>query len=489
MVQDARLDEETPRAVPVVPAAPATSVEGAAFAAWSAAFAVGALIHSWQGMQVTLAVGVVGTAVAAAAVAVLLAPRSPARLMVLLAALLVEIVVDLPDLVNHLVVVGVLGVTLVPWWLVLRWRDPGAANDPAVLHARVGPYLRLAFVLTFAFAALAKLNSGFLDVAGTCSVAILDAIPLVATPAVLAPAAIAGTVAVELAIPALLAFHRTRPFAIVLGFGFHLVSAFAGHASFSGFAWSFYLLFLPPAMVALAARTAGRAAPDRLAGLWRRAVVNPAGTIAAFVVVWLLSDLALTLLPSGVQWRAHWMTAGAVCTVWMAIGAWLLWVLRRHWLPARGPRASLRVTSTLMVLGIGLLVFTAAMPYLGLKTRAAFTMFSNVRTEPGHWSHLFLPEAMRVFDWQDGEVRFLGTDEPTLDAAIRRHTRAERTVLVEARRLVAAYPDANVRYELDGVERLASPVSDDDVLGRPLSPWQSWIGAMRPYTDEPRCQH
>jgi hypothetical protein len=486
MIYDAGPEQRTSS---VEPAPRADLPEGTAYAAWAVAFAVGALIHSWQGVQANLSIGVIGTAVAIASVLVLLRPTSPPRLMVLLVALLVEIVFDLPDLVNHLVVVAVLGLTLLPWWLVLRLRDPAAAQDPAQVYRRVGPYLRIAFILSFAFAALAKLNSGFLDVVGTCSVAILDSIPMVHVPTSLAPLTAWGTIALELAIPTLLIFHRTRPFAIVLGFGFHLLSALAGHASFSGVAWCFYVLFLPPAMIAAAVQTTADAVPDRLAGLGRRALASPVGTVGAFTIGWIVAVIVVDVLPGGVQWRVHWMSAAALCTVWMSFAGWLLVAHRREWLPARGPRASLRVSSPLMLVGIGLLVLTAATPYLGLKSRAAFTMFSNVRTEPDHWNHLLLPEAMRVFHWQDGEVRFLGTDDPKLDAAIAEHSQDGRTVLLEARRIVADFPEVTVRYELDGVERLASPVADDDVLGRPLTETQSLFGAMRPYTDEPRCQH
>src|SRR5687768_6708168 len=105
MINDAR----GRTAAPVPPQTPAgPSPTGTAFAAWAAAFAVGALIHSWQGVQFNLSIGLVGTAVAVTSVAVLLRPAAPARLMLLLAALLAEVVLDLPDLVNHLVVVGVL---------------------------------------------------------------------------------------------------------------------------------------------------------------------------------------------------------------------------------------------------------------------------------------------------------------------------------------------------------------------------------------------
>ncbi|MGH3615753.1 MAG: hypothetical protein ACRDRK_24785 [Pseudonocardia sp.] len=470
---------------------PAASVGGRpfariAFSAWAASFAVGALIHSWQGTQSPWSIG---TLVAVAALAVILAPTSPARLVVLFGSLVVETVIDLPDLVNHLIVVGVLGITFVGWWLVLLWRSPEQAHDPGVLYERVAPYLRVAFIMMFAFAAVAKFNTGFTDVVGTCAVWILESIPGVQLPLVLAPPVIAGTIALELAVPALLVFHRTRPYAVILGFGFHLVSAFAGHASFSGFAWCFYLLFLPPAMVARAVVVARRALPDGVRSGIAVAVANTPSTLAAFAVAWMAGVGAVLLAPESLHWRIHWMSAALICTVWMVGCGWLLVTLRRHWLGAPGPRASLRVRNGVMLLGLGLLVVTTAMPYVGLKSRAAFTMFSNVRTEPGRWNHLFIPESARVFDWQDGEVQFLDTDDPALAAAIDDHAGSNRTVTLEARRLVGDFPDATVRYELDGVERVAAPVSADPVLGEPLSPAQDWFGAMRPFTDGGRCQH
>jgi hypothetical protein len=162
--------------------------------------------------------------------------------------------------------------------------------------------------------------------------------------------------------------------------------------------------------------------------------------------------------------------------------------LWRHWVFAPGPRASLRVTDDVMLVGLGLLVLTAATPYLGLKSRASLTMFSNVRTEPGHWNHLLVPEQVRLFDWQDGDVHFLGSDDPALDAKIAGHE-GEHTVLLDLRRLVDEFPDAAVRYELDGVERIAAPLSADPVLGAPLSPAQELFAAMRPYNETGSCQH
>jgi hypothetical protein len=58
-----------------------------------------------------------------------------------------------------------------------------------------------------------------------------------------------------------------------------------------------------------------------------------------------------------------------------------------------------------------LVALNALTPYVGLKTQNAFTMYSNLQTEQGVWNHLFLPEAMRVFELQDDLVEIVNADD------------------------------------------------------------------------------
>jgi hypothetical protein len=225
-------------------------------------------------------------------------------------------------------------------------------------------------------------------------------------------------------------------------------------------------------------------------GVVAAAIARPVVTVAVLAAVWVLGRyVAIGMLPASLRGGARHWGALLLCVTFMLASGWLLLRLRPHWLPApRAPRASLRVTSAVMILGIVLVAFTAAMPYLGLKTRAAFTMFSNVRTEPGHWNHLLIPESVRVFGWQDGEVHFISTDDPELDRKIRALDAGD-TVLLGARRIADEFPDATVHYTLDGVERVAAPVSSDPVLGQALSPAQEYFGALRPFVEGGTCQH
>jgi len=458
-----------------------------AFTVFAFALAMGALIHEWNSTW-TPWVAIPATV---AAIAVLLRPASPVRVVVLLGTLVVECIRQMPDPVNHQVLLGVLGASLGVWWLGVLLRSPDVARDPAQLYDRIAPFLRVAFILMWILAALAKVNAGFMDTASTCAVWILESIPLVDIPPVLVPAVIGGTLAMELSLPILLAFHRTRPLAIMVALPFHALSSLAGHSWFSGLAWAFYALFLPPAVLARGVLVARMLLPDRVRdavdGARARQWLTLGVLTVAFIVGHYVVVPALGPYAGGAR---HW---GAVilCLGWMAFTVVVLWRLRRSWFPgAPRPRASLSVRNPVLIIGLVALVLNGATPYLGLKTTAAFTMFSNLRTEPGHWNPLLVPESARVFGWlEGGDVRFTSTDDPEMQHLIDEE-KSEHIVLMGARRIAQEHPDATVTYTLDGVPRTASPVASDPVLGRPLSLAEEWFGAARPYASaHETCQH
>lgn len=468
---------------------PGRAFTGVAFSTWAAAFAVGVLIHEVQFLQPPFAFN---TVIVTAAFLLLLRPFAVWRTVLLLALLFVELLIVLPNPQNHLMFLGVVSATVVPWWLWMRLRRPDEARSPAVMYERLGPYLRLGFVLMWYFAAFAKMNSGFETVGSTCAVWILELIPGVVVPTVLAPAVIFGTQALELAVPTLLLFHRTRWLAIILGFSFHFIAALAGHSAFSGFGWSFYLLFLPPIVLARAVVLGRRALPEAARRAVAVVVAHTPVAVVTFAALWMTAAAVVPAVfdrPGSVR---RW-TACLLCVVWMGVTGALLVRLRRHWTPSSptaappGPRASLRVRNGLFLLGLVALVLTAAMPYVGLKTRAAFTMYANLRTEPGHWNHLVVPESARIFHWQDGDFVFLGSNDPLVTERFT-ELESEHTVLLGARQLVVDRPQATVHYVLDGVEH-ESVVAQDPVLGQPLSVAQDWFGAMRPYVEGNTCQH
>ena len=455
-----------------------------AFAVWAVAFSCGVLFHEWQTGKPPWSIHAVA---ALAALAVILRPASVPRVMLLLGILAVELLIDLPNPWNHTVLAGVAGAAVVVWWLALAFGSRARALDPGYVFERVSPFLRVAFICAWYIAAFAKLNEGFVDTDTTCSVWILDQVPLLPLPGDLHPLLIAGTILVEFSIPTLLIFRRTRPLAIVIGFGFHFVSALGGHTAFSGFAWSFYLLFLAPGTLARAAVVARQTLPPRARTLVTRAAGSPL-TWPVLAGVWLAALGLVQGLPDEQMAQARRWGAAFPYVAYALAWAWLL-VGDRHRLllrPIEG--ATLRFRQVVFAAALLLIVVNAASPYLGLKTRYSFTMYSNLQTEPGRWNHLIVPETVRVFDWQESTVEFANVDDERLARKLAQH--GERSfVLLDARRLVSSHLDSSARYELDGEARQATPLRSDPVLGDSPSLLVRELGGFRPLATADLCQH
>ena len=65
-------------------------------------------------------------------------------------------------------------------------------------------------------------------------------------------------------------------------------------------------------------------------------------------------------------------------------------------------------------LAAGLAGLNALAPYLGLKTVATWTMFSNLRVEGGRTNHMFIPVSIQIFPFLRDVCLVEQTDQPIL---------------------------------------------------------------------------
>jgi hypothetical protein len=70
--------------------------------------------------------------------------------------------------------------------------------------------------------------------------------------------------------------------------------------------------------------------------------------------------------------------------------------------PVRVGRAGLVAPNLLL---IGVAVTSGLAPYVGFKTRSSFSMYSNLRIEPGYSNHIFMPPSMDVLGYLSDSVR------------------------------------------------------------------------------------
>ncbi|MDQ3640443.1 MAG: hypothetical protein M3450_02945, partial [Actinomycetota bacterium] len=352
-----------------------------------------------------------------AALWTVLRPTSVVRFLTMIATEVLAVALDMPEVGSHTLLLLVSGVSVLTWvaWFAFRaHRMP----DAGVLFEQIAPFFAVELLLVYAVAAVAKLNTGFFDPDISCAASMSGRLPW-SNLSILAGswrvvASIWGTVVVEVALPILLTVRRSRPVGLVLGGVFHAVLGLAGNVPFSALALALFVTFLPPD------------APSRLFTLaatrpglvrWASRTGRMSRSVAAFPVAvgcWLAGAALFpdepgtgkTLLSEGMELLMVAAFAGGILVV---LG------LARRGSQSHSAR-SLRVHHSIFVAGILLMVLNSVSPYVGLKTESSLTMFSNLQTEGGQWNHLLIPEAVRVFPYQDDPVRVLASNDPALDA-------------------------------------------------------------------------
>lgn len=378
------------------------------FGAFAATLAAALILDQlwWGGFEVASLHGLV----VAAAVVVLCRPRSVGALVALLGAEVVAVARDLPVVGTHrlllLIVAGTVLASIAS--STLRERRLPA---PGEVFAVIAPFLRVALVVVYAFAALAKLNVTFLDPATSCATPMALGLFGPAAPVALAPV---GTVVVEAALAVLLAVPRTRPAGLLLGLGFHAVLAVSGNVPFTSVALALYVAFLPTGagehlrvVCARVPRWLLGAIPALVAGVWLvGAFVGPSQDAPG-----------LRGVPSAAVSPTVRLLAQVVVLALSVAGVALV-VATRRGAPGRS-----RLTPVLAA-GAAVLVLNGLAPYLGLKTDTSFEMFSGLRTEPGAWNSVVVPETVRVFGYQDQALTVLPTGTRTLRFEVERFLRA-----------------------------------------------------------------
>jgi hypothetical protein len=385
------------------------------FGAFALLLAISLILHQlwWDGFEVRSP----HFLVILAALWTVLRPTSVVRFLTMMAMEVFAVALDMPDVGSHTLLLLVSGVCLLFWvaWDALRTQR---LPDAGVLFEQIAPFFAVQLLLVYAVAAVAKLNTGFFDPDISCAASMSDRLPWAHLSFMAGSwrvvASIWGTVVIEVALPILLTLRRSRMVGLVLGGVFHAVLGLAGNVPFSALALALFVAFLPP-------DTPSRLLPlaTTRSGLvrWADRTRRMSRSVAAFpmaVGCWLVGAAIFPDEPgSGPTLLSDGM--GLLMVAAFAGGILVVLTLARGGSQSHSAR-SLRIHHPVFVAGVLLMVLNSVSPYVGLKTESSLTMFSNLHTEGGQWNHLLIPEAARVFPYQDHPVRVLASNDPALDA-------------------------------------------------------------------------
>jgi len=261
------------------------------------------------------------------------------------------------------------------------------------LSTAVKGSLRWITVVVYLFAALAKLNTTYLDPTTSCASVFstqtffLYRMGSISHEALLVLIAHFSAIA-ELLIPLLLLWPRSRQLGVVCGIAFHIFLALNFTRYFGNFSAAMFVLlvsWLPEECCTQVCSFAER-------------------YLHSIIRVWVFS-LMLTVVLSLAMVVSPLEHVVARHILFMGYAVSLLVLAIRS---APGVICKERVgRPSFLVLGLAIL--NACTPYLGIKTRSALTMYSNLRIEPDYSNHLFMPPCPDPFGYLSDRVEIVQT--------------------------------------------------------------------------------
>ena len=413
------------------------------------------------------------TGLVLAAVAVIHRPASVGRLLCLAAVQILDIAYFLPFVPNHWLLTGILSLGILGAAAAVSLSDGRPAVQLGTVYQALTPSVRTSAAIFYFFTFFHKLNTDFLNPDVSCAVRFFEQtispFGLAALPGV-GWLAILATLAAELLLAVGLAMPRWRQAACMLGVGFHMLLALdAPHIFYNFSAVMFAVLW-----VCLPASTAAEAA--RQIGIAPR---------YPFLSVYLLLVLLCWALPA-YSWK---LMAYGFSALWLAYSLSLLTRAglgqrRNLFLFARAARRSSpppspaapvepfqgRCYAGVLLLLPALVLLNGLSPYLGLKTRTAWQMYSNLNLSPYDSNHYLIPYSLDVGGFMADAVRLTATTDPTLESQYMQT--GQLITWHELRRYVAQHPDIQLAYTRTGRPPKAfGPAEEDAALRAP-----GWVG-------------
>ena len=411
------------------------------------------------------------------------------------------LVLDLPSAANHSILALLMDGLLLIGCIQVAVAGGDPASGPRRLWAALRGPVRATAAVVYFFAIFHKLNSSFFDPEVSCATSQLaktfglhglDAW----RPSVSALAFnIHLTLATEIAILALLLWPRTSHVGALLGLLFHTALAWASFFDFATVIFAYYLFFFSWQSLETRMKAIPRWAWPCF--LWAFGVL----TATSFYFHGLRGDPTLV---EGRLWSLRADTL--ICFSWML----MVWPLLLPLLAtAEAWREDHRWTGVRPAWTIpAIALLNGATPYLGLKTVANYSMFSNLRTEGGVTNHLLVPAGRFAFaGYQDdlARVGFVRRTPPESwpwwvqvaggERWVRRNSRwvsalpDARVPFAELRRTLQlwrkiGFTGVSLDYERQGERRMVEDAFADADLMRPMPLWERKLLAFRAVEDD-----
>lgn len=374
------------------------------------------------------------------AVALMIRPSSTKRLAMLSGTNIIVAATQMPQMPNHNMIYFMVDIAILA---SIALADFSRKRELATWWSGVEPFLRTALLITYGSATFAKFNSAWFNPAVSCATTMpakeFAFLPfdIPWTSFWFMPFVVAGAEVIVSLAPL---NRKLRPFALPFAFVFHTFLSLTPVSNGLGFTFlllALLTLYLPE---------------DASTDLYNRGVkfqsaIKRNGTLPLFAYGYVILAASLAVL----SWFAVWPEAFSfiryvpALILLIAFGSVIsIWSLKYR--NAEQVRPAIGAKHWVQVLILILVGLNSLAPYLGVKTNATMTMFSNLKIEGGETNHLIMPR-LPIRTMADDLVIVIESSNPDV------RTFEESGLLYtwhELRRKMAETPTASIVYERNG---------------------------------------
>ena len=412
----------------------------------------------------------------ALAISVMFKPSSIGRLFSLSLLSSAVVFTQLPITPNHNMILLMGDLAIVAGLFVYSFSKNSELKN---WFADTEPFLRIALLITYGSATIAKLNTGWFNTELSCSTTMPRRefgwlpFPVDWESFWFMPFVIAGA---ELSIWLLPLIRKIRPYALVLAVTFHISLSLTPDSQGLGFSFLLFallMLYLPDSAHQQIYRQGTRTL--------RR--ITDSNKLALVVYGFVALSMFLGFISFVDVGNDIFRFVRYVPMLLLLAGFGFLisyYALRHRNQEQVRPAVAVRHWTQLVLLI--LIVANSLGPYLGYKTYATMTMYSNLSIANGTTNHLLIPR-IPLSDMADDIVTIWDSSNPKVLSYAQRGL---KITWHELRREMSETPFASVVYERDGEVIMMERASDDPELVS-LDPVLHRLLGFRPIGEEYVC--
>ena len=402
-------------------------------------------------------IGMISILLYSSAAILLMKPSSTFRLLSVAAIGSIEFFFRLPQMPNHFLMIGIINIALL---LIATLKKLKGKLTEDWFHD-IAPFFRLLFVIIYGAAAFAKLNSGFFKLQTSCAYVLANrefawlGIDIDFNNFIFFPILISAT---EIIIFLGLLFRWTQPYAVIVACLFHVSLSLTPVSQGLGFTFALYgfiILFISNEAKVESINKA-RILQVKLD---QKVPMDIYKMFYAVLVIVIALAFLVTSINDFLYLAIRWLFTLLILVILTAGVIYITFKFRKNKIDK--PVFAVKGLTQLIILI--LVILTCLSPYLGVKTRPTFTMFSNLSVENNTSNHFIMP---RFFHGSlaDDVVTIVDSSDEVLKQDAKNGV---KWIYLELQRAMKDFPNTSITFIRDGETYTLKKASDDQDLINP----------------------